>query len=42
MFSDNDMDIKQMKEIITDHLINVLVQTSFNTRFEDFPQKKLG
>lgn len=39
VFSDSDTDIKQIKEIITAHLINL--HTSFNTRFEDFPGKNL-
>lgn len=34
--TDNGMDIKPIKQIITDHLIHL--QTSFNTRFEDFSE----
>lgn len=40
VFSDNDTDIKQTKEIITTHLINL--QTSFNTRFDDSSGKNLN
>lgn len=38
--SDNDVDIKMIKEIITAHLISL--QTNFNARFEDFPEESLG
>jgi hypothetical protein len=39
-FSDNDVDINMIKEIITAHLISL--QTNFNAWFEDFPEESLG
>jgi hypothetical protein len=39
-FSDNDVDINMIKEIITAHLISL--QTNFNARFENFPEESLG